>query len=141
MIHKPIVLNVRNNFETALLIAVRIVSVEIVGGESLAAPWALQATPLQGRRCADTASFVVAAPPRCFHGVQSGKAGAFAYVHGKSQCRLCDGSFSFRGPQMNRFVGKIMISFDHSHGPAPGAHEDGVSDRGVSSHAHAAQKR
>src|SRR5580700_11336549 len=54
---------------------------------------------------------------------------------------LSDWSFSFRGPQTNRLVGKIMVSFDHSHRPAPGAHEDGVSDRGVSSDAHATQKR
>jgi hypothetical protein len=31
-----------------------VVRVEIFGGESLAAPWALQATPLQARRHADT---------------------------------------------------------------------------------------
>jgi hypothetical protein len=42
-----------------------VVRVEMFGGESLAAPWALQATPLQGSRAADTASFVVAAMPRC----------------------------------------------------------------------------
>jgi len=55
--------------------------------------------------------------------------------------RLADRSFSSRGSQTNRLVGEIMVSFDHSHRPAPGAHQIGVSDGRVSAHAHAAEKR
>src|SRR4029077_12779058 len=34
-----------------------------------------------------------------------------------------------------------MVSFDHSHRPAPSAHKNRVRSRGVSSYTHAAQKR
>jgi hypothetical protein len=54
---------------------------------------------------------------------------------------LRDRSLSLRGPQTNRLVGKIMVGFDHSHRPAPGTHQDGVSDRSMSSNAYPTQKR
>src|SRR6202044_3739882 len=43
--------------------------------------------------------------------------------------------------ESDRLVRQIMIRFDHSHRFAPGAHQDRMRDRGVSSYAHATQKR
>jgi hypothetical protein len=48
-----------------------------------------------------------------------------------------DSGLSFRGPQSDGLVGKVMIGFDHSHRPAASAHKDGVSYCSMSPHTHA----